>query len=145
MYYKVAAGTETSVQLDWPNSEDISIWVGEYSGMDSVSPFDVKSSNDTGAETTSVSTGTTASTAQNTELAIAMMGADTTKNVDGGRLWNNGFTEFTWLNGDGSTDPGLSVARKDLTATGSGRRLARYPKARFQPPSRQTQHVDFPH
>jgi hypothetical protein len=119
MWYKVADGTETSAALTWTNSEDISVWVGEYSGMDSVSPFDVKSSNDTGGETTSVSTGTTLSTAQNTELAIAMMGADTANNVDGGRSWNNDFTEFTWLAGDGSMDPGLSVARKDLTSQGT--------------------------
>ena len=118
MYYKVADGTETKVRLQWTNSEDISIRVAEYSGIVSVDPLDVSSSDVTSGETTTVSTGTTAATAQADELAIAMMGSDSGGNTTTGRSWNNGFTEVTWLN-DSSGDPGLSVAEKDLTSTGT--------------------------
>ena len=118
MYYKVADGTETSVQLSWTNSEDISIRVGEYSGVVSVDPLDVNSFGVNSGETTSVATGTTAATAQNDELAIVMMGSDSGANTDTGNSWSNGFTEVLYLPGV-SGDPGLSVAEKDLTSIGT--------------------------
>ena len=118
MYYKVAEGTETSVRLQWSNSEDISIRVGEYSGVVSVDPFDVKSSGVTSGEVTTVSTGTTVATAQNDELAIAMMGSDSGTKTETGNSWSNGFTQVTYLT-SGTADPGLSVAEKDLTAIGT--------------------------
>ena len=118
MYYKVADGTETSVRLQWTNGEDISIRVGEYSGIVSVDPLDVKSFGMTSGETSSVATGTTAATSQNDEFAIAMMGSDSGDKTNSGRSWSNGFTEVAWVHSS-SGDPGLSVAEKDLTSTGT--------------------------
>ena len=76
MYYKVAEGTETKVRLQWTNSEDMSIRVGEYSGVVSVDPLDVNSFGVNSGETTTVATGTTAATAQNDELAIVTLSAN---------------------------------------------------------------------
>ena len=118
MYYKVADGTETKVRLQWTSSEDISIRVGEYSGVVSVDPLDVNSFGVNSGETKTVATGTTAATAQDEELAIAMMGSDSGNNTETGNSWSNGFTQVTYLF-FGTSDPGLSVAEKDLTSTGT--------------------------
>ena len=118
MYYKIAIGNETSVELSWNESEDISIRVGEYSGIVTTNPLDRSSSAFSTGAVLSQSTGTTAATTQNDELAIALMGSDSGSDTNTGRSWSNGFTELTYLAGVAG-DPVLSVARKDLTSTGT--------------------------
>jgi len=119
MYYKVAVGDETSVRLDWGNSEDISIRVAEYSGIVTTNPLDRSSSAVSSGAVTFLSTGSTAATVQNNELAIAMMGSDTFDNTNTGRSWTEvTFTEDTYIGG-AAGDPGLSVAHLDLTSTGT--------------------------
>jgi hypothetical protein len=119
MYYKVADGTETSVSLSWIGEEDISIRVGEYSGIAKGDPLDVSSSNNSNnIAVKTLSSGTTAATSQNDELAIAMMASADYDNTESpARSWSNDFSEETYL-GSGS-DPGLSVAEKTLTSTGT--------------------------
>ncbi|KKM80005.1 hypothetical protein LCGC14_1344210, partial [marine sediment metagenome] len=119
MYYKVADGTETSVSLSWIGAEDISIRVGEYSGIAKGDPLDVSSSGKSDATAVqNLSSGTTAATSDSYELAVAMMGSEDYNLTETGRSWSNSFSEATYL-GSGSGDPGLSVAEKDLTSTGT--------------------------
>ena len=48
-----------------------------------------------------------------------MMAADTADSVTDGRAWSNGFTEQAFVTGGAAGPPGLSVADKVLTATGT--------------------------
>ena len=117
--FKVSDGTETSVAWNWATAQIPSMWVGVYTGL-TTTPLDVKAEADSGATSvTSQTTGTTAATSQALELAISVMAADTNLNVDLGRAWTNSFTELVWVTGGGSGDPGMSIAERNLTATGA--------------------------
>ena len=96
-----------------------SIWVGEYSGL-TTTPFDVSANADSGgSDTTSQTTGTTSSTTQADELAIATWGVDTGNKMATSRAYTNSFGELTYQGETSSGDPGLAVASKNLTATGT--------------------------
>jgi hypothetical protein len=120
--YKVAGPSEsTTITWSWVNntSRGAQAAAVEYSGLATSSPLDVKAEADSGTTAvTSQTTGTTAATTQADELAIAMMGSDSSSNTSTGRAWSNGFVEFLWANVS-SGNPGLSVADKILTATGA--------------------------
>jgi len=121
MAYKISNGTETTVSWVYggvgatgANSE---AWVGVYTGGTGT-PLDVSAQNDSaGAAVTSLGTGTTATTAQADELALVMMAVDTLGNVTA-PTWDNSFTTLgsAW---NGSTNVGLAVGEKDLSATGT--------------------------
>lgn len=114
--YKVSDGSETAVSWSYTNSEESSVWIGEYSGTDAT-PLDVSTEADSNnVDTTSQSTGTTGSTAQDEELAVAILAIDSAQNATG-RSWSNSFSEVEYV-GSNST-AGLSVATKYLTATGT--------------------------
>jgi hypothetical protein len=120
MYYKISDGTETSISLSWTNSEDMSIWVGEFSGIDNsgAGVFEQSSSANVNSVATSISTGTTPALSTANAFAIAMMGSDSGNNTDDvSRKWSNGFAEETYLSVEAASDPGLSVAMKGLTDT----------------------------
>lgn len=117
MAYKVANGGETTITWTWTTSRESCLYVFEISGLTS-SPYDVSAmtaSGDTAGKTKS--TGTTATTAQADELAVAVMMADTQDNCSGGRSWSNSFTEYAHVNS--TSREGGSIATKTLSATGT--------------------------
>ncbi|MDD5110053.1 MAG: Ig-like domain-containing protein [Patescibacteria group bacterium] len=119
MAYKVATGGETAVQWQYTNSEESNAWVGEYSGLATSGVLDIGIEADSGANApTSLSSGTSAVTAQNDELAIAMMANDSWKDMDGGRSWSNGYAEISYANDGNSAggSPSMSIATKTLSA-----------------------------
>ncbi len=116
MFYKLSVGTETDVDLTWTNVEELNIVVFEISGL-TTTPFDVHASDENTGQ--SVSTGTTATTAQNDEICISMASVDTGGNAQNGRDWTQSFTENNWESSGDSGEPGLSVAKKTLSATGT--------------------------
>jgi len=119
--FKVSNGTETAVTWDWVTNTPAgnAAWVAVYTGLTS-DPFDVKVEADSGVTAvTSQTTGTTASTTQADELAVAVMATDTGENADTGRDWTNGFTEFGFSFDPGAGQAGLSIADKVLSAIGT--------------------------
>lgn len=118
IYYKISDGTETSISLSWSNSRDMSIWVGEYSGIATTSPLDQMASANSGdTAVNSQTSGTTATTSQADTFAIAMFGIDSGANANTGAALTNGFTEQIFLCDTCTGDPGLIIATKSLSAT----------------------------
>ncbi len=123
MAYKVATGGETAIPWSQSTSTgSIACWVAEYSGTATSNVLDVSAENESSSSSDtsvqSLSTGTTATTSQANELAIAMMAPDTMSNVDGGRAWSNGFAETAFVNVGITGGTGLSVAIKNLSSVG---------------------------
>ncbi|MEE9365601.1 MAG: hypothetical protein V3W44_02845, partial [Dehalococcoidales bacterium] len=120
--FKVAGPSEsTTITWNWVTtvSRGAQAAAVEYSGLATSSPLDVKAEADSGASTSQTqTTGTTATTTQADALAIAKMGSDSSDNVAATRSWTNSFTEFLWA-GITNGNPGLSVADKILSATGT--------------------------
>jgi hypothetical protein len=117
--YFIAAGGETSVVWNWVTSQTSTSWCGEYSGLTST-PLDVNTRNSSvDTAVTTLSTNTTGTTAQADELAMVFMASDTWTTTEVTRTWTNSFSEVSYNIGTGSSRPGLSIAEKDLTATGT--------------------------
>lgn len=120
-YYKIAAGGETSATTTHTNIGGAGQCAfAEIEGPFAAIPLDVQAENETNLLTvvTSQSTGTTGTTAQNDELAIAAFAADQFQNIDGGRAYTNSFTEVAI--GDLSAARGTGwLSKKILTATGT--------------------------
>jgi hypothetical protein len=121
LYYKVAAGGETSVQFDWVDSGNGSaMWVGEYSGL-TTTPLDKWTQANSGdTEVTSQTTGTTATTTQANEFIIASWGSDSGNTIELGRTYTNSFTEreMVWVDG-GSGRPAVIIAERTVSSTGA--------------------------
>ena len=113
--YKISDGTEGTVTWNWATTQfDVVMWLAEYSGIDTL---DVQASADSGASSvTSQSSGTTGTTDIATAHAFAIFGVDTFDNVDGGRTYSNSFTE---IDARALDSPGLMIAEKVLSATGT--------------------------
>lgn len=115
--YKVAAGGETAVgfAIDGSSGFFHSAVMAEYSGLAATSPLDVFANDGTnsGSGTTSRATGTTGTTSQNDELAIAAVGH------------GNTVTSLSWTNSFATRDSnaqagsGVYLADKILSATGT--------------------------
>lgn len=117
--YKISDGTEKTITWTYATARVASAWVGEYSGLASSGVLDVSAENSSvEASVTSLSTGTTATTTQDNELAIAILAADSGTGVSGTRSWTNGFSEIAYVT-QSSGSPGLSIASKTLTTTGT--------------------------
>lgn len=117
--YRIAAGGETSLSWTWTTSRTSTQWVGEYSGL-SATPLDqTQTANSGTTAVTSQTTGTTATTTQANELAIVLCADDTWGNMSSGRAWTNSFTEVSFYEATGSSRPGISVAEKSLSSTGT--------------------------
>lgn len=123
-YWKISDGTETSVVLtaNVAGAASIRGAFGEFEGPFAASPFDQSAEDTTNVATvtTSQPSGTTGTTAQADELAIAAFGADAANLVDGGRAYSNSFTEVIY----GSTTtltgrPAAIIAKRVLSATGT--------------------------
>lgn len=118
MAYKVAAGGETTITWTSANSEEHNMWVGEYSGLTS-SPLDVYQDANSGTSNTATqSSGTTGTTAQADELAVAIFTVDSAS-IGGTPSYNNGFTQIQQLSDVNSGNSVLWVATKVLSATGT--------------------------
>ncbi len=118
--YKIATGGEQTITWNWVTAHLATVWAGEYTGTKTVAPvIDQSAENSTETVVTSLSAGTTPSTAVDSELAVAMMAADTGTSVDAGRAWSNSFTEINFDIGTGSGAPGLFMAEKYLTSAGA--------------------------
>lgn len=121
-YYKIAAGGETSVVgTTTETSAGITGIVAEYEGPFAASPLDQSTENEANLSTivTSQSTGTTGTTAQADELAVAFFAADALLNVDGSRAYTNSFVEVLFAD---QAQPGRVAgiqASKVLSATGT--------------------------
>lgn len=107
-YYKIAAGGETSVSSteSTPPGNGRGIVV-EFAGPFAAAPLDVTAENESNLATvvTSQSSGTTPTTTQAAALAVAFFAIDSAINADGGRSYNNSFTEAIYA------DPTLNNAR----------------------------------
>lgn len=124
IYYTVASGEDTSFTFTTANSVNGRCEAYEYSGCDATqaSVLDVFTSNDGGAGTvTSLSTGTTGTTAQADELAITGVGLSGSSG--GSEAWTNSFTLET-----GTGVP--NSASKILSATGTQESTASWATAR---------------
>ena len=120
MAYKIATGGETDFTWEWTTAEDATAWVGEFSGLAVSDVFDVSAENESYLQTAtnSISTGTTDTTSQADELAIAMFIADSGNSVGSSRTWTNDFTEIAEETGT-SGSPYINVATKTLTLAGT--------------------------
>ena len=92
--YKVATGGETTISWTWTANEEGSVWIGEYSGLATSDVLDVSAENEAylSTLTNTISTGTTTTTTQADELAIALFASDSGNSVGTTRSWTNGFT-----------------------------------------------------
>lgn len=120
MFWMIAAGGETTVTTAM--TSETGNWAAslvEYEGPFSASPLDQSTDDETNVNSvvTSQSSGTTGSTAQNDELAIANFCIDSAPNATDGRSYNNSFTEVTFANSGARA--GNIQAKKVLTATGT--------------------------
>jgi hypothetical protein len=120
-YYKVAVAAELAtitVTFNGPASGEITVF--EYSGMLTTGVLDKTATNNSGAAALgSFSTGTTATTAQADEEAVAAVGRynEPTNTVT---AWSNSFVEESDLNSTGTgTLSALGTASKTLAATGT--------------------------
>jgi hypothetical protein len=120
MAYKIATGGETTISWSWTLNEEGSVWIGEYSGLTTTNVLDVSAENEAylSIATNTISTGTTPTTTQANELAIALFAADSGVSVGTTRTWTNGFTTLAEIT-DTSGSPFLNVANKTLTAIGT--------------------------
>ncbi len=117
--YKIATGGETIITWNQSTSNGLACWAGEYSGLTASSVLDVyvnATSGSTAVKT--LSSGTTSSTSQANELAIAIMAIDTYDNADD-RAWSNSFSESEWVHGTSTGYVGLSVSKKVLSSVGT--------------------------
>lgn len=126
--YKIANGTETGVTWTWTTNRSATLWVGEFSGLKRGTALDVAAENSTESAVTTLSSGTTATTTQTVELAIAFMACDSVGACNDSRSWSNSFSEEFFGGNVAASAPGLSVARlttstlgtKESTFTASG-------------------------
>ena len=106
--------------MDVDCKQEGSVWVGEYSGLNASNVLDVSAENETYLiiATNTISTGTTPTTTQANELAIALFASDSGNSVGSSRTWTNGFTTLAEKT-DTSGSPFINVANKSLTAIGT--------------------------
>jgi hypothetical protein len=117
--YKVAAGGETTIEWTTSNSEEHNMWLAEYSGLADTSPEDKTASANSGdTDVSSQTSGTTAATTQNDELAVAAFAVDSAS-IGGTTGYSNGFTEEAELTDINSGNSVLWIATKNLTSTGT--------------------------
>lgn len=119
--YKVATGGETGFTLSWTQSEDLGIWVGEFSGNETTGVQDTNQiANNNGNNSTPLATGTDVNTAQANELLVSAFAFASSADSDDGRSYSGSnaptdLTEHTFL-GNASGDPGLAVCLDNLTS-----------------------------
>ena len=120
MAYKIATGGETTISWTWTATEEGSVWIGEYSGLAATAVLDVSAENEAylSTATNTISTGTTSTTTQANELAIALFASDSGNSVGSTRTWTNGFTTIAEVTST-SGSPFVNVASTILDTTGT--------------------------
>lgn len=119
-FSKVSSGGETGWTVT-PNSPAAGCWyAAEISGL-AASPLDQAASTGSGTGAATRSTGTTGTTTQAAELAVASWGASTVGAADTWGAQTNGFAERISDQGTttGGSNIGLAVAAAVLSATGT--------------------------
>lgn len=111
-FYRIATGGETTGPSNFSGGGNYAWWAAEYSGLAASSVLDVTAkANSTNSAVTSQATGTTGTTTQANELAIAVVA------VNGGTQtspsWSNSYTHVAQSDG---TAQDLFVGNKSLTA-----------------------------
>lgn len=119
--YKVSDGTEQVIE--WTHSgagtNDSDIYVMEVSGLTDTTPHVTTVLNSSaGGSKTSWTTGTTDPTTADDTFAVAFMGSQDSRRTETGRAWTESFSEVYYFLPTG-IPPGLSVAAKILSATGT--------------------------
>lgn len=119
-WWKIAAGGETTVTT--ASTDETGNWcaaVVEIEGPFAASPLDKSAEDEShiSSTATSQSSGTTATTTQNDELAVAYIGADNGSNVSTTRAYTNSFSEVIFANSGARAS--VIVAKKVLSATGA--------------------------
>lgn len=114
--FKVSDGTETAITqtITFQNSgRDCSLFLLELDNIDGTTPEVVAQNDSGGSSVTSLSSGTTATTTQDS-LAIAMWAGDTHNNFEGARSYTNSFVEavFNDHQESGQNYSALMVATK---------------------------------
>lgn len=118
LYFRISDNTATDAPTVNPGARTCIAWA-EHTG-NTASPTDVSTSQATGTGAGSISTGTTGSTAQTDEQAIACFGSSRSGAAATWAGHTNGFTEVaSTTTSAGGVNIGLSVATKDLAATGT--------------------------
>lgn len=118
-WWKIAAGGETSVVIQNPETTGtLRGAMAEFEGAFAASPLDAitEDENNVGTVVTSQPSGTTGTTAQDDELAVAVFGSDAVDTVDVGRSYTNSFTEVIFPSTD-VTRANTFIAKKVLTTT----------------------------
>lgn len=119
IYYKISAGTETTVTIGLTSSDSCTVTGFEYSNMAASSPLDKTAFNNSasGAATT-ISTGTTTTTSQANELVVAVVGwNDTIPTISS---WSNSFVSQSSLASTGSaTNITQGTSAKVVSTTGT--------------------------
>lgn len=116
-WYKIAAGGETTVTSN--GTGEAGNWcaaVVELEGPFDGTPLDKTAEDESNlaATDTSQTSGTTATTAQNDELGVAIYAADNASNVTDGRAYTNSFSEVIFANSGSRAS--VIVAKKVLSA-----------------------------
>lgn len=120
-WWKISDGTETAFTCTDTNEQGgFQATMCQFEGPFAVSPLDVSVEDVThiASVVTSQSTGTTDTTAQADELAVAFFAADRTDTVDGTRAYTNSFTEAIIVDLAAARATAI-IARKVLSATGT--------------------------
>lgn len=117
MYWKVSAGTETSVTVNLTGGASCNLALAEVSGVTTLD----KTAAATGQGTTTIGTGTTAATTAANELIMALAGI-----APGGAApptvssWNNSFvSQESGTNTGVGIGIGIDMATKIVSATGA--------------------------
>lgn len=123
-WWKISDGTETSVVItaNVGSATNGRAAFAEFEGPFTGSPLDVTAEDAGNISTvvTSQPSGTTGTTAQNDELAVAFFMADAASTVTDGRSYSNSFTEVIFGNAVTLTNrPAAIIAKKVLSATGT--------------------------
>lgn len=110
MWYKVAAGTETTVTFTQSASSDGECGMLEYSGA-TASPFDVQNSSTAGGAATSTTAVSVTATGTAGDLFVALAGLHQSTNaVLTNPSWTNSFTNIVNLPNGSNTTSTYSVA-----------------------------------
>ena len=121
MFWKIAGSSEpTAVTVSWANSVRNKMFGLEYSHDNGFNGIDVAQDADSGSSTvTSQSTGTTAASADEDRLVVAMFCLLTGTNWSAGRAYTNGLSEIGLSLGGVGGQPGMYVANDVDAAQGT--------------------------
>lgn len=121
--YKIAAGGETSLTTEFTaDAGNVRALVAEIEGPFDGTPLDQSAEDESNLSSTDTSqpSGTTGTTAQADELALAAFTADSAGNVTDGRAYTNSFAEVIFgSTTDAAARAAVILAKRVLTATGT--------------------------